>query len=287
MQNHYQVLGVSVGATPEVLRIAFEGRLKALAKARLGEPERKAEEAALRLAYGTLTNPARRAAFDAQLEGAGEREARSSRNTTIAVVAAVLVAVVAGLGWYFSERGARAERIRLEEARIAREAEELRYRVATEKADKERREREAAYAQESAARREERDRQRVERERTQYQREVDRAQSVADREAERARSEEEARERERERAELRDKAQAERDLAAAQRDANRQKRYLEQQEEEERRIREERHQRAVLDSEEARKRELEAARAAREAERARQREEQANRPIYYPPAVKR
>ena len=43
MNNYYQALGVSENATPEILKIAFEGKLKALGKAKLSDAERKSE----------------------------------------------------------------------------------------------------------------------------------------------------------------------------------------------------------------------------------------------------
>ena len=291
MTNCYQVLGVSENATAEILKIAYEGRLKALAKARMGEAERKAEEALLRQAYGTLTNPARRAAHDAQLEGAVEREARSSRNTTIAVAAGLAVVLLGGIAWYFSDRSARAERIRLEEARIAREADDLRRQVEADKMAKERRDRDAAYAQDAAYRKEAEDRRRVERERSNYNREVERAQAAVDREAAYQSRQEQQKASERERAEMRDRMQSERDLAAAKRDVDRQKRYLETQEREEQRAREERHHRATRDAEAARERDAARERSEREAELARQREEDYRRRQVqqqtYAPATKR
>ena len=291
MTNYYQVLGVSENATAEILKIAYEGRLKALARAKMDEAERKAEEALLRQAYGTLTNPARRATHDAQLEGAAEREARSSRNTTIGVVAGLAVVLVGGVAWYFSDRSARAERIRLEEKRIAREAEDLRRQVETDRIAKERRDRDAAYAQDAAYRKEEDDRRRVERERSTYNRELERAQSAADREAAALRHAEQQNAFERERAETRDRMQAERDLAAAKRDVERQKRFLDQQEREEQRAREERHARATRDAAAARDRDAARERSERDAELARQREEDYRRRQVqqqtYNPATKR
>src|SRR5688500_10635809 len=168
MNNYYQALGVSENATPEILKIAFEGKLKALAKGKLSEAERKAEEKLLRQAFGTLSNPAHRAAHDARLEGAADREAASSRTTAIGIVAGVVVALVGGVAWYMSDRSSKLERIRRDEARIAQEAEDLRQRVGAREAEKERRERDASYAKERSELREVDERERVERERANH-----------------------------------------------------------------------------------------------------------------------
>ena len=145
MNNYYQALGVSENATPEILKIAFEGKLKALAKGKLSEAERKAEETLLRQAFGVLSNPTRRAAYDAQLEGAADREAASSRKTAIGIVAGVVVAIVGGVACTCPS-GEQAERIRREEARIERRPRHAAAGAAVQA--EERRERDASYAQE-------------------------------------------------------------------------------------------------------------------------------------------
>ena len=42
MNNHYEVLGVQRDAGPSIVKIAYEGKLKALAKAGLADAERQA-----------------------------------------------------------------------------------------------------------------------------------------------------------------------------------------------------------------------------------------------------
>ena len=44
MQNYYAMLGVAHDVTPSVAKIAYEGKVKALAKANLSEAERQREE---------------------------------------------------------------------------------------------------------------------------------------------------------------------------------------------------------------------------------------------------
>ena len=281
MNNYYQALGVSESATPEILKIAFEGKLKALARGKLPEAERKAEEALLRQAFGTLSNPARRAAYDAQLEGAADREAAGSRKAAIGIAAGVVVALVGGVAWYMSERSSKLERVRRDEARIAQEAEDLRQRVAAEQAARERRERDASIAQERSERREVDERNRVERERASYQEEVERAQAVAVREAARARDRELQAAAEREAAELRDRAKSESDREAAIADVERQKRYLREKELEEERARAERHERATQAAAESRQRDAAREKSERDAELKRQRDEEAARRPYY------
>ena len=203
MNNYYQALGISESATPEVVKIAYEGKLKALARAKVADGERKAEESLLRQAYGTLSNPDRRASYDAKLDGAADREASSSRRMAIGAVAAVVVALVGGVAWYASARSAKLERIRIDEARIARESEDLKRRAEADLAEKERRDRDAAYAQQTAEQREEEQRRGFEHDRSVYRKESDRSQREVEREAERARSDEKRAAAERERAEAR------------------------------------------------------------------------------------
>lgn len=188
MTNYYTALGVSENAAPEIIRIAYEGRLKALAKAGVREAERKAEEDLLERAFETLSNESRRAAYDAKLDASAEQAARGSPATTFALIGITVAVLVGGTAWYMNERSSKLEQIRFEEARIAREADELERRAATDQAEKERRDSDAAYAREMAQRREEQDRHRVARERMNYEREVVRAQAAADREAERLRN---------------------------------------------------------------------------------------------------
>jgi len=104
MQDYYQVLGVSEQSTLAVIRIAFEGKVKALRSSSLGEADRNAEDRLLRQAFVTLTDPIRKAWYDRKLEK--EREALTAMPPQWAALAAVAV-VTAGftaLAWQTVER---------------------------------------------------------------------------------------------------------------------------------------------------------------------------------------
>ena len=126
MQNYYELLGVPHDVTPAVARIAYEGKVKALAKAGLSEAEKQAEERELNKAYVTLSNPAKKDWYDKQRAVHGERElsaARASDRTGWIVGGVVAAFLVVGVGWTLVSRANERERVRLEEQRIALEKE--------------------------------------------------------------------------------------------------------------------------------------------------------------------
>ena len=79
MTDYYAVLGVSRQATPSVLRIAYEGKLKGLAKSNLSEAERQAEAKQIESAFATLSDPLRRERHDERLEAAVRKEENRAR----------------------------------------------------------------------------------------------------------------------------------------------------------------------------------------------------------------
>ena len=126
MQNYYEMLGVSQDVTPSIAKIAYEGKLKVLGRAEMGEEQRKAEERELTQAFVTLSVPAKKVWYDKQLALQGEREdraVRSSNRTAWTVAGVVCAFLVAGAGWAYVNRVNERERVRLEEQRIAIEKE--------------------------------------------------------------------------------------------------------------------------------------------------------------------
>jgi hypothetical protein len=121
MLNYYQVLGVAHDASDKIIKIAYEGKTKALGKAELSETERGNEERLLEQAYATLSNPAKRSWHDKQLalEEHSAADAARTRNRLGWFTAAVLtLLLVAGFGYYSVQRVGEKERLRLEELRI-------------------------------------------------------------------------------------------------------------------------------------------------------------------------
>jgi hypothetical protein len=122
MLNYYQVLGVAQDASDKIIKIAYEGKLKSLGKAELSENARRNEERLLEQAYVTLFNPAKRSWHDKQLaaredEAADSARARNRMGWLAAAVFAILL--VGGSSYYAVQRVDERERLRLEELRIA------------------------------------------------------------------------------------------------------------------------------------------------------------------------
>jgi DnaJ-class molecular chaperone len=142
-----------------------------------------AEEKALREAYKVLSDPRRRERYDAQLAGAVERAAEGSGRGALVVAVILGVGAIGGLGWYLAERSARLEQIRLQEERLAREAEAAKRRATAEEKGRTRQGLDAAIEEHKARKREEEERVRVARERRALELEVIRKQVEAERAA--------------------------------------------------------------------------------------------------------
>lgn len=255
MKNYYEALGVAHDATPAIIKIAYEGQVKALEKAGLGEAERKEEEKLLTQAYVTLSNPAKRAWYDKRLEEHFERRKPKSRVPAAGVVVFVAMLVLGGGGWLVSARMAQKEKIRLEEQRLALERERAERQAELEAErlalERDRLERSSKYAAERESR-------------------YAAAQFARDRRANdysssylaRAESHDAQRERyEKQRQEAIDRAKEDRDRRQAAEDqrkawaeVERQKRFVAEREREEERIRAEKHYRAQREAEVARQR---------------------------------
>lgn len=263
MLNYYQVLGVAHDASAQIVKIAYEGKLKALGKAQLSETERRNEERLLEQAYVTLSNPAKRSWHDKQLAAEDNHavDAARTRNRMGWFAAAVLaILLVSGSGYYAVQRVDQKERLRLEELRIANSKAKEEARA---QAEEERLAQEQAtfqYRQESdASNRYARDRAYMDR-----QGRYNRDSSYQDQVRSRTLNSWDRRESNAE--EDRSRYLSEADQRKAWQEVERQKRFVAEREREEERIRTERYYRVQRESEAARLRELEAARAREIAE---------------------
>ena len=232
MSDHYSTLGVSRDATPPVVTIAYEGRMKRLAASGRPEAERAAEERELRAAFVTLSNPAKKAWYDRTLEEAQERHERAgrSRGLLMAVVGVVAIAVLAGgYAWHSRVQAREAARLQAEIASAERE----RAAMAAD-ADRARAEAEAARQTQVIDYMKERDqgdrdlaREHLQDNRTDRARVDQQRQQVIDMAAQR----------ERQRAVDVDRRRADEDLRKARAEADRQARWVKQREAEEERAR--------------------------------------------------
>jgi hypothetical protein len=122
MDDLYQLLGVGREASPAVVKIAFEGKIKALQRSSLGDAQKAVERKELEKAFITLSNPGKKKWYDEQLErhdAAGASSSGASKGLMVGALVAVLA--VGGVSWAMVERSREKERIRLEEERIALE----------------------------------------------------------------------------------------------------------------------------------------------------------------------
>jgi len=136
MQNFYATLGVTHEVTPQIAKIAYEGKMRALAKSGLPEAEKRSEERLLSQAYATLSSPAKKDWYDKQWLKHGEREemdavASNRRGWFVAASASILL--IGGLSFYYVNRANERERLRLEEVRLANEKEAATKRAELEK----------------------------------------------------------------------------------------------------------------------------------------------------------
>jgi hypothetical protein len=258
MQNFYAALGVTHDVTPQVARIAYEGKVKALGRSSLSDAERRAEERLLTQAYAALSDPAKKDWYDKQWMKHAEREeheARTSGRRGWYIAAALSVLLVGAVTYYYVNRANARERIRLEEVRLANE------KAAADKAAELYQATLDAAKESDAARRDLLARQQAARERA-YSDSLSRSdQARAYAEQSRQRSAEIAAERQRQADEQRVKYQEESDRRRAQMELDRQKRYFDQQQREEEYARAERAARVQY---EADRRAREAAIAARQ-----------------------
>jgi len=254
MNDYYQLLGVSRAATPSVVKIAYEGKLKALERAGLSEPDRALERKELEKAFVTLGNPSKKAWYDERLD---QHEAAATRGSSRPLVVGALLAVMAVLGatWFLVDRAHERERQRLEQERLALEREKAQKAAELEQSRLQQGQQVIDLVRDSA------DSARAARERAYADglRRVE-AYDAQRREAE-ARAASARAERERQVKESRDRMQAENDRRRALAEVERQKRFVQQREYEDERARADRYARAQS---EKRQRELQEALAKRQ-----------------------
>jgi curved DNA-binding protein CbpA len=253
MLNYYQVLGVPHDASDRIIKIAYDGKTKALDRAQLSETELRNEKRLLEQAYATLSNPAKRAWHNKQLAAEEHHAVDSarSRNRMGWFAAAILaLLLVGGSSYYAVDRVNERERLRLEELRIAnaKAKDEARAHAEEERLVQEK----AAlqYRQQSdASRQYARDRAYMDRQsrhdyNSAYQSEV-RARALNSWDRRESNSEED-----------RSRYLSEADRRKAWQEVERQKRFVEEREREEERLRTERHYRVQRETEAARTREV-------------------------------
>ncbi|MBL0141195.1 MAG: hypothetical protein IPP91_03815 [Betaproteobacteria bacterium] len=251
MHDYYHVLGIGRSASAQIARLAFDGKMKALADPAYAASaeEKRAEERLLREAFVTLSVPAKRGPYDAKLAafedqgGAGT----GSRPAWFAPAIGLGILVVAASGIWMNHSNDK-ERLRMEEERLAMEKENTRRKADL---DAERiRDYKARQDEASETARSRNEQQRVARERVDYDRwrrteELRAVQSEAARASLESRAKNEK---------LREEAQVQRTeqerVRAAQREVDRQKEYLRRQEIEEERARAARHAQAEREARE-------------------------------------
>lgn len=249
MHNYYQVLGVAHDAAPTVIKIAYEGKVKALAKANLADAERRAEERLLEQAYVTLSNPAKRDWHDRQLARQVEAEHREAAHPSRAgwyVTAAVALALIAGVAYFKVAQSNERERVRVEEQRIALEQEKVRAQADLEQARLKESQDQFQYRQDIEAR------QRSSRDRAYMDRQSRTYQNRAFEDAVRERALSTFDERRAQSNEDRSRYLAEQERRNAWREVERQNQFVRQREAEEERIRADKHYRAQREAEAAR-----------------------------------
>lgn len=253
MHDYYRILGVARDASPQLAKIAFEGRMKALADPAYAAPpaEKREEERLLREALVTLTMPAKRGPYDAKLaafEEAGSR--RPSRPAWLVPSALAVVALAAGAGWLEHSREQGRLQADRERQRLAGEAQAERRRAEAEAHEARVREMQDRREEAAAASRERSETYRIQRERAEYER-LRRAQEAQARSAQQAAERQErnalyAKQREEE--QLRREEESRRRQALV--EVERQKEYLRRLELEEERARAARHERAEREARE-------------------------------------
>lgn len=249
MENHYQALGVPRSASASVVKIAYEGKLKALAKADLSDSERRAEERALEQAYVTLSNPAKKEWYDGRIDSHAEGEAAavaSSNHKGWFAAGALALILISGIGYFFVDRANARERLRLEEQRIAIERERVQAEAEAERTRLQQAEDAQHFRQDSATRAA------ALRERAYSDRANQSAHDTAVRDQVIGHSISAADQRQQQANEDRDRRLAETQRRQAQAEVDRQKQWTRQREIEEERIRADRAYRAQLEAEIAR-----------------------------------
>lgn len=259
VRDFYEVLGVPRDASPKLVQLAFEGKMKALADpAYAASPaEKREEERLLKEAFVTLSNPAKRGPYDEKL-AAFEEQASAAPSRPAWLVPAVAAALVVAIGGGILSRHLEdRERQRVEAERQARQEEEARLRaIAREEREREmtaqREAREAEMQARNEQYRTQRERADFERWRSSVDQQARYGESLRQQQDRNALYEAQRAESQRRQAEERERREEESRRRQALSEVERQKEFLRRQEMEEERLRAERHYRA---QQEARERE--------------------------------
>src|SRR5258705_4278764 len=123
MVDYYEALEISRSSGAHAIKIAYDAKLADLEASGLAEKDRRAAERALSTAYFILSNPQKRQEYDAKLSSVDRKAEMSTRFKPWLVPAIVAMVLIGGVSLYASDRARTRDRIRAEEARIAREAE--------------------------------------------------------------------------------------------------------------------------------------------------------------------
>ena len=133
MKDYYDILGIARDATPNVVKIAYEGKVKKLA--RLSDSKRAAEEKPLKEAFAILSNPAKREHFDSRLMELDANLGGSGSNAPLVIGIVVVALTAAGIGYFLSERSKAQKAARIEEQRVAAERKAAPQKETLERAD--------------------------------------------------------------------------------------------------------------------------------------------------------
>jgi curved DNA-binding protein CbpA len=124
MKDYYAVLGVKRNADSAAIRLAYERKMKTLA--RRPPAERAAQEREVKEALETLSNPLKREDFDAHRVEIDANVGGPTSNKPLAIAILVVLFTIIGVGYFLTERWASQEAMRAEAQRAAAEREKAR-----------------------------------------------------------------------------------------------------------------------------------------------------------------
>jgi curved DNA-binding protein CbpA len=117
VKDYYEVLGVKRSAASGKVKAAYDARMRRAM--RLRDEERIGEERRLKEAFAILSNPSKRAEFDASLLELDAKLTGSGSNAPLVVGIVVVALTAAAIGYFVSERSKVQKSQRMEEQRAA------------------------------------------------------------------------------------------------------------------------------------------------------------------------